>query len=189
MLGKYLLLYFVVNKVKEVNKYSVETQTKTMTQLNVLRDFTFAKTAVMASISDTGEMIALKSVVENLGLNWSAALRTIKANPNFDQLCHLQKALADDGKSREMVCLPPSAFQDWLWGLKQSENLNVQLWEEYKKGLVVHLLMMLKVSLEEVQRLRRVEEKFHLLKKHFALFAEKSEMGSELSKLAKENWR
>jgi hypothetical protein len=128
------------------------------TQLEVLQNFEFAKTPVMAAKVHTGEMIALRPCVENLGLNWSGALQAIKRNDFYSQLCVSVKAIGADGKKYEMICLPPTAFQEWLWNLNpKSEKFNVALWEEYKKGLVLYLLMMLKISLDEVKRLRRIE--------------------------------
>lgn len=134
---------------------------KKHTQLGVLRNFEFAKTSVMAGMMHTGEMIALRPCVENLGLNWSGQLQAIQRNSNFDQLCVRIKAMAEDGKMREMICLPPGVFQDWLWSLNpKSNNFNSELWDKYKQGLVVHLLMMLKVSLDELQKTQQVKETF-----------------------------
>lgn len=64
-----------------------------------------------------------------------------------------------------MVCLPPAVFQNWLWNLSTtSDKFNFKLWEEYKKGLVMHLLMMLKLSLDEIQKSRSVRQIFDQLK-------------------------
>ena len=157
------------------------------TQLNSLQEFEFAKTAVMAGITHTGEMVALRPCVEDLGLNWSGQLQSIKRNENFDQLCVSVKAIALDGKSREMVCLPPAVFQDWLWSLSpNSENFNKSLWEEYKKGLVMHLMLMLKISLGEVQRLRSIERKYEALKSKVGMMMSIEEQVSEAKKLTRE---
>ena len=138
----------------------------THTQFNILRDFEYAETPVMAGITHTGEMVALRPCVENLGLNWSGQLQAIKRNERFEQLCASVKAHGADGKKYEMICLPPAAFQEWLWSLNpKSENFNTQLWEEYKKGLVIHLLMMLKVTLDEVSRLRNLEKDYLALRR------------------------
>lgn len=163
----------------------------THTQLNSLREFQFAKTPVMAGITHTGEMVALRPCVENLGLNWSGQLQAIKRNEKLNQLCASVKAYGTDGKKYDMVCLPPAAFQDWLWSLNpKSDNFNVQLWEEYKKGLVIHLMMMLKITLEEVTRLRELERDFialrsdtlQLMKTH----DEKEKLSSRVRELGKE---
>src|SRR5690606_7476011 len=134
----------------------------TSPRLELLQKFEFQKTPVMAGICPTGEMIALRPCVENLGLDWSGQLKVIKSSEAFGQLWTSVKAISQDGKTRDMVCLPPHAFQDWLWALNpKSDSFNVELWEQYKKGLVVHLLMMLKISLDEIKRLRRIEKLYH----------------------------
>lgn len=139
---------------------------KSSTQLELLENFEFAKTPVMAGIVHTREMVALRPCVENLGLNWSGQLQVIKGNSKIDQLCGYVKAVSGDGKTREMICLPPVAFQNWLWSLNpKSENFNTELWEEYKKGLVVHLMLMLKISLDEIKRLRDVEQDYTALRR------------------------
>lgn len=135
------------------------------TQLDVLQNFEFSKTPVMACNTHTGEMIALRPCVENLGLNWSGALQAIKRDEELSQLCVSVKAQGADGKKYEMVCLPPAVFQNWLWNLSTtSDKFNFHLWEEYKKGLVMHLLMMLKLSLDEIQKSRSVRQIFDQLK-------------------------
>lgn len=134
----------------------MKNQTNTRPQLNSLQKFEFAKTSVMAGLMTTGEAIALKPVVENLGLDWSSQLKRVKRNYNDDQLWS-SKVQSKDGKSYDMICMSPTIFQDWLWSLNTSDNLNIELWEIYKKGLVVQLLIMLRISLDEIKRLRRIE--------------------------------
>ena len=134
---------------------------KSHTQLNYLQEYEFAKTRVMAGKVHTGEMIALRPVAENLGLNWSGVHQALKRDDKLSQLCSTVCAIAEDGKSREMACLPPDAFQTWLWSLDPSKykNFNLQIWEEYKKGLVLHLLMMLRTALDHMQQTS--EENFY----------------------------
>jgi hypothetical protein len=72
------------------------------TQLEVLKNFEFAKTPVMAGIVHTGEMIAVRPCIENLGLNVSGALRQIKANHKFSQLCTNVYTQGKDGKNYEI---------------------------------------------------------------------------------------
>lgn len=169
----------------------MKNQKNECTQFNSLMEFEFAKTSVMAGIVHTGEMIALRPCVENLGLNWSGQLQAIKRNPEIDELCVSVKAIALDGKNREMICLSPAAFQDWLWNLNpKSENFNRELWEQYKKGLVVHLLTMLKISLDEINRLRNVEHDFRALRRDvldlMKTHEEKEQLASKVRDLNKD---
>src|SRR5690606_31765214 len=91
--------------------------------------------------------------------------------------------------NRDMVCMTPFNFQNWLYGFTPSENMNVALWEEYKKGLVLHLLLMLKISMQEVIRLQQIEREFEYFMDRFMLSVQLNEDSSEYNKKAKEGWR
>ncbi len=154
---------------------------QTEPQLEILNRYEFHETTVLAGISAIGEMIALKPIVENLGLDWSAQLRVIKNDYKMNQLWSNMKAVGADGKLREMICMNPYNFNDWLHELNpKSENLNVGLLQEYRKGLVLHLMMMLKISLDELQKSSSIKESFLELKK---LNDEKKKLDSEILKL------
>jgi hypothetical protein len=138
---------------------------KTSPQLGLLREFDYSGTRVLAGISPLGEMIAIKPICENLGIDRKWQQDKIKNDPYLSSTGGMVKVIAEDGKQREMYCLPPAAFQEWLWNIPVSENLNLIVLEQYKKGLVIHLLMMLKVTLEEVSRLRNLEKDYQALRR------------------------
>jgi hypothetical protein len=148
---------------------------KSRPQLNQLQEFSYEKTAILAGIMTTGEAIALKPVVENLGLDWSSQLKKIKRDHKLNQLWSSHKVVSSDGNSYEMVCASPANFQEWLWSLNVSENVNVELLETYKKGLVVYLLSMLKMSLDKIQE---IQDENHILKQIKELSAEIEELKS-----------
>ncbi len=154
-------------------------------QLNYLQEYQYEKTAVLAGKMTTGEAIALKPVIENLGLDWSSQLKKIKRDENLSQLWSYHKMISKDGKSYDMVCLPPMFFQEWLWQLNASGNLNIELWNAYKKGLVVYLMDMLKVSLDEVKRLRNIETLYDGLLTDTKSYFEANDEGLDLSRKAK----
>ena len=137
----------------------------------------------------TGEAIALKPIVENLGLDWSSQLKRLKRDDQKSQLWSYQKFIADDKKSYDMVCMAPVNFQSWLWAFLPSENLNFDLLDFYKQGLVVHILLMLKVSLNEVQRLRAMEQDFSLMKDMVTEFITETVDAQNLNSQAKEKFR
>jgi hypothetical protein len=136
----------------------------TSPQLGLLQEFDYSGTRVLAGISPLGEMIAIKPICENLGIDRKWQQDKIKNDPFLGSVGGMVKVVSKDGKRYEMFCLPPAAFQDWLWNLTASENMNIMVLDQYKKGLVIHLLMMLKVTLEEVSRLREMERDFHALR-------------------------
>lgn len=139
----------------------MENQQTTSEQLVPLKEYNYAGTTVIAGISRTLEVIALKSVCENLRISWSWQFEQLKNDSHLSQLFGKEKIMSKDGKTYDMICLPYHEFQNWLWSLKPTPKMNIELWEEYKKGLVVYLLMMLKVSLDEIKRLRRIEKLYH----------------------------
>lgn len=155
----------------------MENQEKSRPQLNQLQEFSYEKTAILAGIMTTGEAIALKPVVENLGLDWSSQLKKIKRDHKLNQLWSSHKVVSSDGNSYEMVCASPANFQEWLWSLNVSENVNVELLETYKKGLVVYLLSMLKMSLDKIQEIQKENS---VLKEIKALTAGINQLKSEL---------
>jgi hypothetical protein len=135
-------------------------------QLNILKQYEFEKTPVLAGINTIGHMVALKPIVENMGLDWSAQLRVIKNDPNLYQLCHNIPATGADGKTREMICMTHTDFNNWLWSLSpKSENFKTDLWESYKKGLIIYILTMLKISLDELGKTQAITDSFKELRK------------------------
>lgn len=159
-------------------------------QLNLLREYEYSGTRVLAGISPLGEMIAIKPICENLGIDRKWQQDKIKNDPYLSSVGGMVKVLSKDGKRYEMYCLPPAAFQDWLWNLAPNENMNLIVLDQYKKGLVIHLLMMLKVTLEEVTRLRELERDFIALRgdtlQLMNTHDEKEKLSSRVRELGKE---
>jgi hypothetical protein len=158
-------------------------------QLNSLQEFEYKNTAVLAGIFRTGEMIALKPVCENLGISWSWQFEQLKNDSLLNQLFGKQKVVSKDGKSYEMVCLPPTAFQEWLWNIKSTEKTNSELLEEYKRGLVVHIMTMLAISLNEIDRLRVVESNYNRLKVEVQQLIMIDDEGKQFTRQAKEKFK
>lgn len=161
----------------------------THTQLEVLNKYEFSKTEVLAGNIHTLDLIALKPVVQNLGLNWSGAHQKIMRDLKLSKLCVTAKQISTDGKSYEMVCMSPTNFQNWLWSLTPTANMNVTLWEEYKKGLVIYILEMLKISLDEIKRLRFVQKENEYLKSRIMMSKELGEKAKQASVEKREGYK
>ncbi|WP_421977169.1 phage antirepressor N-terminal domain-containing protein [Roseivirga seohaensis] len=161
------------------------------TQLGVLQEFQIMGTAVLAGIVHSHETIALKRVCENLGLDWHGQRQRLQRNEELSQLSVQAKQVAPDGKKYDMLCLPPMAFQEWLYSLNdaQSENLNKELLLTYQKGLVIQLMMMLKMSMDEIERLRIFESKFISLSNHITKYMDEIEKGADLRKKSTEHFK
>lgn len=123
-------------------------------QLKTLQDYNYKETSVMAARTETGEWIALRPVSENLALNWSTVHRQIKAHPVFRNEASTVSARGADGKKRDMLCLSAEMFNKWLKSIDPSKhsNLDESLLEEYRDGLVLHIVRMLSKAISYIQQ-------------------------------------
>lgn len=61
--------------------------------------------------------VEMKSIVENIGLDWGAQLKRIKRNHILNSTMVIMTTVAQDGKNREITCLPLSMLNGWLLGI------------------------------------------------------------------------
>lgn len=66
--------------------------------------------------TNTGRQIwvAVKPVSDRLGLDWSSQVKRIKRHKIIGSTMVMMTMVADDGKQREMLCLPSEMFHGWL---------------------------------------------------------------------------
>jgi hypothetical protein len=64
------------------------------------------------SPSDT--LVAMKPIVEGIGLDWSAQHKKLTEHPVLSSTIQHITTVADDGRMREMVCLPLVRLNYWL---------------------------------------------------------------------------
>ena len=60
---------------------------------------------------------AMKPICENIGLAWEAQLARIKRDDILNSTMIVMIIVAEDGKNREMVCLPIEYLNGWLFGI------------------------------------------------------------------------
>lgn len=66
-------------------------------------------------IVDGKPYVAMKPIVEGMGLSWDKQLQRIKEHPVLGpQLSPIRGVVADDGRRREMMCLPEEALPFWM---------------------------------------------------------------------------
>ena len=65
--------------------------------------------------------VPMKQVAENIGLDWKAQYRRISDNEVLSSTMVIMTTVAEDGKNREMVCLPLHYLNGWLFGIKPSK--------------------------------------------------------------------
>lgn len=158
-------------------------------QLNKLEAYEIEKTVVLAGFMSTVEVIALKPVVENLGLDWSGQLKRLKREDPTGQLWTFEKFVTEDKKSRDMVCMTFFNFQDWLHDIIPSENMNVQLWTLYKKRLIITLLELFRASLDEVVKLRIEANEYAYFRAKVDECFNEDILGSDMSNPAKVHFK
>jgi hypothetical protein len=61
--------------------------------------------------------VAMKPLCERLGLEWSGQFRRIKRDPVLSSTVAMMTMVAEDGKEREVVALPLSKLNGWLFRL------------------------------------------------------------------------
>lgn len=64
--------------------------------------------------------VAMRPIVEALGLNWSGQYLRLNRHPVLSSTVCAMQTVAEDGKDREMVTLPIEQFHGWLFTLDAS---------------------------------------------------------------------
>ena len=59
----------------------------------------------------------MKPICENIGLDWEAQRQKIHRNQILNSTACMIKAVAQDGKNRENLCLPLEYLNGWLFGV------------------------------------------------------------------------
>ncbi len=60
---------------------------------------------------------AMKPICENIGLTWEPQLARIKRDDVLSSTMIVMIMVAEDGKKREMICLPIEYLNGWLFGI------------------------------------------------------------------------
>lgn len=61
--------------------------------------------------------VAMKPIVEAIGLDWKSQYRRIASDEVLSTCMVIMTIVAADGKTREMLCLPISMLNGWLFGI------------------------------------------------------------------------
>lgn len=61
--------------------------------------------------------VAMRPIVENIGLQWGSQFNRIQRHPVLKSTVFMMTTVAEDGKQREMLCLPLSMLNGWLFGV------------------------------------------------------------------------
>ena len=91
-----------------------------MTALTV-REFDFHGDTLLTAMHEGRPVVALKRVVEALGLSWPRQLARVTTDPKFANNCAHMCTVAEDGKPREMVVLPVDKLHGWLFTINPNK--------------------------------------------------------------------
>jgi len=73
---------------------------------------------IPAVVVESGQIyIALRPIVDYLGLDWSAQYRRLARDPVLSEAQSSVAVTAMDGRTREQVCLPLDYLNGWLFGI------------------------------------------------------------------------
>lgn len=66
------------------------------------------------------QYVAMKPIVQGLNLDWDTQFRNIKNDPVLNSTVVVMTMVAEDGKQREMLCLPVEYLNGWLFRIPAS---------------------------------------------------------------------
>lgn len=72
---------------------------------------------ILAIIHEGNPHVAMQPICENIGLHWGSQYNRIQRHPVMKSTIFITKTVAEDGKQREMLCLPLSMLNGWLFGV------------------------------------------------------------------------
>ncbi len=88
--------------------------------MNGIMKVPFYGNEIVAVEKDGKKYVAMKPIAEALGLDWSGQLGLIKNDVVLSSTMVVTSIVADDGKMREMVCLPLEYLNGWLFKIPAS---------------------------------------------------------------------
>lgn len=99
----------------------------TSTNLPEVATIEFHGAQLITIKKDNIEFAAMRPVVEGIGMDW--AKQSVKLNNDKGRFnCCLMSTVASDGKNREMLCMPISKLNGWLFSINPNKipNLDVR---------------------------------------------------------------
>lgn len=129
--------------------------------------------------------VAMREIVEGIGLEWARQAKKLnEQSRKFN--CVLMYTVAEDGKNREMLCIPIKKLNGWLFSLNPNKvraDLKTRL-ENYQEEC---FLALWDYWTEGVARRDEVKHKTEIWREKMADYKERSsQKGKELNACKKE---
>ncbi len=78
----------------------------------------FLGKALTVITTETQQLVAMRPICEGIGLDWKAQLDRIKRDEVLSSTVVVMPTVAQDGKQRDLVCLPLDMLNGWLFGVE-----------------------------------------------------------------------
>lgn len=145
---------------------------------------------------DNEPMVAMKTIVENMGLTWQS--QHVKLTEKFGSTITIIVTVAEDGKKRDMICLPLRKLPAWLYSInpnkvapelkdkvtRYQDECDDALWNYWTQGTATRPGSMTVADRLRVHRARhdvlnKLESTTHAIKRQ-ALYEELTELSTLL---------
>jgi hypothetical protein len=116
--------------------------------------------ALAVSQNDGEHFVALKPLCEALGLDWEAQRKRTQRNPQFSTPVHMNGSWAQDGKNRDMLCIPVRQVGMWLCTInanRVSEHVRPKLLAfQEQLQVVIHDHLTGRLTMEKLQQMEQM---------------------------------
>ena len=85
--------------------------------MNQIQNISFHGQTVPVFTQNNQHYAAMKPICENIGIDWKSQFSKIQRNPILNSTMVMMTIVAQDGKNREMLCLPIEYLNGWLFGI------------------------------------------------------------------------
>jgi transcriptional regulator with XRE-family HTH domain len=189
-------LYPIIRKYipdDRINAMNNDTSLYEISNSNIQETIKFSGSEIQTVEKDGVVYTAMKPIVEGMGLDWHKQFELINRDGVLSTTVTIMGMVAEDGKQRDMVCLPLTYLNGWLFKINASRYQGERrdaiikyqrecyevLHDYWHKGEAKNP----RYDLEAENRILKLElEKSELTMKQISVFAAKGEFG-EISDL------
>jgi P22_AR N-terminal domain len=100
-----------------------------------LQSIEFYGSRIYTVEKDGEHYVAMKPICEGIGIDWEGQRQRIMRHPVLKSTACMIKAVAEDGKKRELLMLPIEMLHGWLFLIDSNKvNANARSLPEQKTG-------------------------------------------------------
>lgn len=132
---------------------------------NIEKFLEFNGKVISLLLTDGAWWIAIKPICEALGLDYTHYRKVLNENPILSKHISEQTAIASDGKSRNMICLPEKYIYGWIFSINSDKPSLLEYQEkcyevlyDYFHGAITGRMTVLKEQVEMRQQIFELEQ-------------------------------